>query len=819
MSGTISFLLKLSCVFSLFSTIASAVDVQVNHESICAAQQTCLQCLLVPNCVWCSESRNNGSLIRCSTRDRLESEKDRWCPAEFVVAGKSAFEILENRPLHSKKSKDPVQVQPQNMRVTLRQGEELVIRVNYSKAEDYPVDLYYLMDLSFSMEPYRDQLSRLGDKLAEAMQKLTSNFRLGFGSFVDKVALPMTSTDPDMLKSPCRRSNGQPCASPYGYKNQMPLTENVALFKSRVQSAPVSGNLDVPEGGFDALMQAIVCTEKIGWRSKARHLLVFSTDASYHLAGDGRLAGIVEPNDEQCHLDNDGFYSYSLLQDYPSISQINRKASEQKINIIFAVPEHMNTTYQILTTRIAGSSIGLFENEAANVVSLVSKEYEKLVDSVTMTDNAPEMIDVRYFSKCLDENSKERETCDGLRVGNVVEFQVVLKAVDCPQNSNQWRQNIKIGPRGLTESLELDVELICSCPCEAGNKINRTKSPNCTNNGYLDCGICLCDDGFYGKQCECKGSEIGSSTLDACKATNDSDVCSGRGTCKCGVCDCAKRMNPQEEFYGTYCECDNFSCKRSGGMVCGGKGKCECGFCNCLPGWTGETCDCKESNSTCMPTHESSVVCSGKGDCICGSCQCHEIENALYSGQFCEDCPTCPGQQCEELKDCVECLAYKSGPLWQNNDCSGCSHTIEVEKVELLKEAAENDGESRTRVCRTPADGGCSLVFEYELLHQKSAQNKAKSYRIVAQKDKDCPKPLNVMGVALGVIISTVLLGFSILMIWKVVTMIHDRREFAKFEKERTLVRWERGDNPFYKKATTTFNNPTFKQNSRSQSS
>lgn len=77
-------------------------------------------------------------------------------------------------------------------------GEELVIHVNYSKAEDYPVDLYYLMDLSFSMEPYRDQLSKLGDKLAEAMQKLTSNFRLGFGSFVDKVALPMTSTDSDM---------------------------------------------------------------------------------------------------------------------------------------------------------------------------------------------------------------------------------------------------------------------------------------------------------------------------------------------------------------------------------------------------------------------------------------------------------------------------------------------------------------------------------------------------------------------------------------------------------------------------------------------
>lgn len=69
--------------------------------------------------------------------------------------------------------------------------------LKYSQAEDYPVDLYYLMDLSKSMEDYRDQLSELGFQLAEAMRNLTSNFRLEFGSFVDKVVLPMTSTQPD----------------------------------------------------------------------------------------------------------------------------------------------------------------------------------------------------------------------------------------------------------------------------------------------------------------------------------------------------------------------------------------------------------------------------------------------------------------------------------------------------------------------------------------------------------------------------------------------------------------------------------------------
>lgn len=53
------------------------------------------------------------------------------------------------------------------------------------------------MDLSASMEDSRNLLSELGRELADAMRNLTSNFRLGFGSFVDKVVLPMTLTQPD----------------------------------------------------------------------------------------------------------------------------------------------------------------------------------------------------------------------------------------------------------------------------------------------------------------------------------------------------------------------------------------------------------------------------------------------------------------------------------------------------------------------------------------------------------------------------------------------------------------------------------------------
>lgn len=55
----------------------------------------------------------------------------------------------------------------------------------------------------------------------------------------------------------------------------------------------MSGNLDSPEGGLDALMQAIVCRQIIGWREQARRLLVLSTDAGFHYAGDAKVISEV----------------------------------------------------------------------------------------------------------------------------------------------------------------------------------------------------------------------------------------------------------------------------------------------------------------------------------------------------------------------------------------------------------------------------------------------------------------------------------------------------------------------------------------------
>lgn len=89
-----------------------------------------------------------------------------------------------------------MQIRPQRVKISLRVGEEFVLPFQYRKAENYPVDLYYIMDLSASMDTHKKKLATLGEKLAEAMVSLTSNFRIGFGSFVDKTDMPFISTSP-----------------------------------------------------------------------------------------------------------------------------------------------------------------------------------------------------------------------------------------------------------------------------------------------------------------------------------------------------------------------------------------------------------------------------------------------------------------------------------------------------------------------------------------------------------------------------------------------------------------------------------------------
>ncbi|KAL3831699.1 hypothetical protein ACJMK2_023420 [Sinanodonta woodiana] len=760
-------------------------------SNTCYGVKTCGQCIATAaDCAWCSdESFDKINRQRCDLFLNLNES----CTRKNLFYPSNELTNQRDEPVRDGTGEhDAIQIQPQQVYIKIRPNTPHTFRLKFRQAENYPVDLYYLMDLSNSMEDDKDKLASLGNLIAQNMQAITKNFRLGFGSFVDKVVMPYVSTVKEKLESPCKN-----CEAPYSFKNQLPLDKDTSKFETYVRRANISGNLDAPEGGFDAIMQTIMC-QQIGWRNVSRKLLVYSTDAGFHIAGDGKLGGIVKPNDGYCHLSPAGKYTEAENQDYPSISQIAMKVREKNINVIFAVTDDQVQVYRKLSQYIEGSEAELLANDSSNIVEVIRRNYEKITSKVELNTQYAENITVSFKSSCKGQSFMETNSCEGLSIGDNVTFDVTVSVTQCAPEPSKKLRSFSIYPVGLGEKLDITLEINCECECEKPEN-DIEKSPLCNGNGTFECGQCTCDEGRYGKKCECDGSETTSEeSLKKCINPNDtvSVVCSGRGECICGVCECFPReKNSAQRFSGPYCECNDFSCSYHNDLLCGGRGMCKCGVCQCNEGFTGDACECPTSTDPCKVANGE--ICNGVGQCKCGSCICNA--SLSYRGPTCEECPTCPGK-CDENKACALCVAFQTGPYTKEECDEKCKHVTPVTKIdedELSKKPLMS-------LCQYEDDeDDCVFFFTYEY-------RQGNKVTVEVQKTKVCPESVNILAIVLGTIGGIVLVGLILLLIWKLFTTIHDRREFAKFEKETQNAKWDTGENPIYQQATSTFKNPMY---------
>lgn len=545
------------------------------------------------------------------------------------------------------------------------------------------------------MKDHKESLAILADQLAAEMSNITANFRLGFGSFIDKITMPFASMVPRKLINPC--SDGVECIKPYSFRNHLSLTQFHDQFTTEVKSAGLSGNLDNAEGGLDAIVQSIVCKDQIKWDADSssdsdhevaervkkiggksgkigakselirRKILLFATGSEFHFAGDGKLGGVIGKNDLQCHLDSNGYYDASLMQDYPSVYQVAKVISSNKVNLIFAVTPEAVPIYEKLSGMIDGATLGILSSDSSNIVSLVRKNYDKIVSRIELISDANnEGLSINFKSKCKGKKLLSANYCNEIKIGDSVEFEVEISAKHCPTAHAQIPKFVKISPIGLNVETIVELNIICSCDCEHAQSIgaigknsnskNRTisslqTSKECNFKGSLSCGICACTESSFGKFCECKKGgkdEISNEKLNECRrplpldgspflSSGENGIvsrvskveCSNRGVCTCGICSCDSPAKKGEMFYGKYCECDTFTCERSpDGAICGGHGKCCDGLCTCDPGWSGSGCDCVQDDKSCLGPNGK--VCSGHGDCFCGQCRCHEGRNRVF---------------------------------------------------------------------------------------------------------------------------------------------------------------------------------------------
>ncbi|XP_038294004.1 integrin beta-7 isoform X2 [Canis lupus familiaris] len=718
----------------------------------CQPAPSCRECILShPSCAWCKQlnftASGEAEERRCGPAQELLA---RGCAPTALEEPRGRQEVLQERPLGSGlRGEGATQLTPQRVRVALRPGEPQRLAVRFRRAEGYPVDLYYLMDLSYSMKDDLERVRQLGHDLLVRLREVTQSVRIGFGSFVDKTVLPFVSTVPAKLRHPCP-TRLERCQPPFSFRHVLSLTGDATAFEREVGRQSVSGNLDSPEGGFDAILQAALCQEKIGWRNVSR-LLVFTSDDTFHTAGDGKLGGIFMPSDGHCHLDSNGLYSRSPEFDYPSVGQVAQALSAANIQPIFAVTSATLPVYQSLS-------------------STVTLEHSAL----------PPGVHISYESLCGDPEKREAEAgdrgqCSHVPINHTVNFLVTLQATRCLPEPHLLR----LRALGFSEELTVELHTLCDCNCSD----TQPQAPHCSDGqGLLQCGVCSCAPGRLGRLCECSEAELSSPDLESgCRAPNGTGpLCSGKGRCQCGRCSCSGQSS------GPLCECDDASCERHEGILCGGFGHCQCGRCHCHANRTGSACECSMDTDSCLgPEGE---VCSGHGDCKCNRCQCRDG----YFGALCEQCSGCK-TSCERHRDCAECGAFGTGPLAINCSVACAHYNVTLALVPVL-----DDGWCKERTLDN------QLLF---FLVEEEAGGMVVLTVRPQERGAD-----HTQAIVLGCVGGIVAVGLGLVLAYRLSVEIYDRREFSRFEKEQKHLNWKQENNPLYRSAITTTVNPQFQE-------
>ncbi|CAH3842435.1 integrin beta pat-3-like isoform X1 [Pieris brassicae] len=725
----------------------------------CEKHLTCEGCIRDANqCIWCALDNYNGP--RCMTAEKYIDSKD-WCIGNTINPN-STMEIGQNKKFSSEAG-HVIQIKPQSVKIKLRPGQQENFEFSFKNADNYPVDLYFLMDGSTTMKAMKDQTRDKSENIYKTMKSMSTNVLIGMGTFVDKNTLPYTTLINSSLA--------------YSFRHRLKLTHDFKEFQNVVNSTEFGLNYDTQEGTLDALAQVMVCNDLVGWRKESRKIIIVLTDSTFHAAGDGGFGGISQPFDGKCHSDS-GYYSKELELDYPSISIINKLAADEEISVIFAVNNDNKNIYKTLTEGVSGSKCVSFEqpNVEDGMPTILKSIYKDITSQlklrVNMNSEYRDYFNISFNPDCISRTTNS-PPCK-MRPGGEKKIKATIKLLKYFPD-----KNISIGlvNEGIREELTINVEMIESCGCK-----REENSSLCSSSGTKRCGICECNEGSTGDICQCKGNIV-SLGMDTCRQPGSNKVCNGLGDCVCGSCIC------KERFKGKFCECNEDSCPRGeNGLICSNLGTCDCGTCRCNDGWSRPDCSCPTSVGHCS---DGDVICNNRGKCECGLCICEPISqwDARHEqNQHCHisPCPSCHILQCQHLESCALCHLRKK-------KCD-CSH-FNVKVV-------SNITESWAKCPDVSVDVGCYTQMVYRYASDRYGID------VIIQSELNCAKSHLTLGGI--VLVSIILLGILICIIYKYITKRRDQQEVEKFEKKLLSENFESHENPNYQPASTKFENPTF---------
>ncbi|XP_057655947.1 integrin beta-3-like isoform X3 [Diorhabda carinulata] len=509
----------------------------IEIQQLCLNQDTCDSCIQAHYCChFCFD--NKYTERKCNTKNNLLSLQ---CPIDKIEENfENTVEIVEDNPFsiitENANLEEIVQIKPQKMHLKLRKGAPFNLTFKYRPAENYPLDLYYLGDLSLSMSENMKIFKSLGKDLPRNLSQLTENYKLAYGTFVDKPGMPFYFTDKKSLENPCYNS-GVSCEKGYLFKHWLDFTQDSEAFLKKVN---------------------------IIFAVKTRTKLYYYTNMTSQLLKGFAYVGELEEHSQNIlELIKEGFYNFAetvsfyvntTLHEYLDVQLFGDCENRGVFN---ATSICYGVTNDPVQFKIQITLKDLPSGKRNDVLEIEEKNInEKLQLSLEFIGNC----------QCTGYENLENKTCihGDLRCGRC----------EC---ENNWS-----GETCSEECNDFD-----TVNCRFFDK-NGEGSKICNGNGECECGKCNCEPSYTGKYCEyqCPSRRINRELV----------ICGGSSKGKCfeGKCLC------HQGFTGEDCSCSTSQrdCVFEGMEICSGHGRCDCNKCSCFAGSIGGYCERNQNNTS-----------------------------------------------------------------------------------------------------------------------------------------------------------------------------------------------------------------------------
>lgn len=225
--------------------------------------------------------------------------------------------------------------------------DKRAVTISGERKVSLPLDFVLSQDLSGSFSDDVVVVQDLAPKLYRAVNKFQKDSLFAVTSFIDKPTSPFGST------------------SDYEYQTDQALSGAKRDFINAIDGLELGSGGDFPEAQLTALLQIAVRETEIGFRSDSQKVVVLTTDAAYHEAGDFDSA---RANNGDGVLDGD---PPGTGEDYPSVGQVARALQDAGIVPIFAVTSGQRGTYEALVEEFGFGTVVDLSSDSSDIIGAI----------------------------------------------------------------------------------------------------------------------------------------------------------------------------------------------------------------------------------------------------------------------------------------------------------------------------------------------------------------------------------------------------------------------------------------------------------------